>query len=884
VIHINEEIIRRVLADASTKGFTLFKRNLYSILREKKTIFVVAVLLLPAIISLYWVVEVRFDEDEERVELTAHELGNDVDAEADFPTLLFTGADLRFPVRLMNEGDRKVPVYVNGTIQNQSFSGGPFVLDPHHTVTKEVLLPTGNFTAKTGSPVFLYLEIQGTEYTIEQLLRDIEESGFTYELVIERGGAARDILRYGDIIPPWLDVPADIDIYRLVELYNATELKQNSIASFKVDVFSDPATMGNELQIPSAEESISFEYENHSKEIVIQLPRIMTFDRDTTVKGWVADNSSSWDFQIKAYIMNPYFLVMESPVFNSSHNGVFHLLFPEEAFTDEYSEHELVIVYFFENANGSLVTDFGEGARYRTERSGIVALSSTLAIESDPLNLSFVRERDSVFTFRWPLVYVQGLPATLSVSSSFYIPHEDSDPYDITVMVENQTIYNDSLRSTGAPFLWSSQEFTVDDAPQGPMPMMELNISIFNGYLNEQRYFNSSISQNMSFIGMDDFYSVVWGKKHEVVATYGIDLAASLEFPSLISTKDDETIYLEVRNDGLEEHDIEFTVSIQSEDYELVSTVNASENRRIPLEISTRKLKGENNVLVRFFLTIRKVNEKGGRSTEESQEIFQGFGNFDLDELIGDDELESGSWEDDEFIYITESKEVQVVETKKDNQVALSIYLFMFTQFYLLLLVLIVCMVYGSMMIKDEIENKTLHLLLTSPLTKFEIIMYKYLAYVVGTFLILLIPIVANYVILSSTLGLHEALLNVVVLTNSLFIIFLAVVAYGAIYMLIGNLPRRPVFLGVTYAIFWESFVARIPIFIQYFTINHYLRSVMLPMMEEYVANSQDLLWLTSGLGTSLATPQATALIILTIVPFIFLFMNMLFLKYRDFS
>ena len=882
VIPINEEIIRRILADASTKGFALFKRNLYTILRERKTLFVIGFLLLPALLSFYWAVEVRFEEDTELVRLTAHEIGNDVEAELGLPEFLFTGADLRFPVKLSNAGDREVKVFMNGSVQKQRFSGGPFPLGPRQIETEEVFLPTGNLTVGMESEVLLYVEIEGTDYPVEQLLRDIEENGFTYDFVITAGPQARNTIKYSNQLPPWLGITEEIDIYKLVELYNATELKQNAIQFFEMDVLSDPVQVENRLNIPKDEDTLSFEYENHSKEITIQMPEIMTFDRDTTVKGWVVDNASSWRFHIKAYTTNPYDLILESPVFNSDSDKIFNITFPDEAFTDDYGSHGLILVYFFENEDGTLITEFGAGARYRKELFEVVVLSSALDINPRFQNLNFVKDQDAVFAFIWPLLYAQGVPTSFTLNAVFYVPHGDAVPYNITMTVGGHIIYNASFSSAGESFNWLTPEFKLDELLPGSL---EINITVFNGFLNEYRYIDSFLHSHITLVGLDDFYEVVQEEKHGVVATYGIDLVTSLEFPELLSTRDDETVYLELRNDGLTEHDITFVVSIQSENYETSSTVNGSENKRVPLKISTAKLDGEEDVKVSFLLMIKKIKEEEGRSVEEMQEFFQGFVDFDPDDFINDGGGELRVWEDEEAIYISVDRDVQIVETKKENQIALSLFLQIFTQLYLLFLVLIVCMVYGSMMIKDEVENKTLHLLLTSPLTKFEIIIYKYLAYVVGVFVILLIPITVNYIVISSTLGLHEALLNVIVLSSSLFIVFLAVVCYGAIYMFIGNLPRHPILLGVTYAIFWESFVTRLPIFIQYFTVNHYIRSVMLPLMEGYVMNSRDILWLNSAISdTSLATPQATALLILTIIPFFFLFFNILFLKYRDYS
>ncbi len=888
VIHINDELIRRILDDASTKGFTLFKRNLYAIVRERKTILILGVLLLPSLLSLYWAAE-GSEEDFHELNFSAHEFGNEVDTELVFPRTLYTEIDLVQRLSLRNTGDREVVVYLNGTIQDTKFSCGPYTVEAGSYQDEEMVLSTKELERTPETEVLLYTEIVGTDYTMDQLLTDIQKEGYNYSFVQQTGPIALQFLTSDSpfTIPP--EFLQGFDMETLARLYNATRDKAGAIHFLEVEVIQDAAFAESRLSLPQADHTVSFDYENHSREIALNVPQLMTYDSANHIRGWVVDNSSSWDFQVKIYLSSSFTLISSSQVYDSGEVKNFNLTIHPWEFPSSYQSEEITIVYFFANATGILVDEQVPGARYRIMETEVLTHPSRLQVKGGKNLLNFTLEKDSLFVIFYPAFYLKGFNATLAIYGSINVPHPGADPNVVTLFIDEEEAYRGEFQAGEGGYLDATYQMNLDDYEPD---LYFVEISVYNAFLKEYR--NSSIVAIIQIVEEEAYYDLIPATQLSFFAGYGIDLRASVDFPEILSTRDKETVELEIYSSGLVEHDLEFFIETQDLNMYDRITVNASSEEKLPFSVPTEELVPGEEVDVVFLLKIRKMKfseENGSRGEDGEQgslllEPAQGFGGFDDFEewFLEDENTESGKWQDEEFIYIKETRTVYIVETKKANLEAISVFLGLFTQLYLLFLVLIVCMVYGSMMIKDEIENKTMHLLLVSPLTRFEIVVYKYLAYVVGVFLILMIPITVNYLIVTYSLGASEMLFNIVVLANTLFITFLAVACYGTVYMLIGALPKHPIFLGVTFAIFWEGFIGRLPFFLQHFTLNHYLRSVMLPLMEEYVLNSGEMLSLVSFDGKSLATSPFLAFIILAVVPFALLILNIVFLRTRDFS
>jgi ABC-type transport system involved in multi-copper enzyme maturation permease subunit len=133
---------------------------------------------------------------------------------------------------------------------------------------------------------------------------------------------------------------------------------------------------------------------------------------------------------------------------------------------------------------------------------------------------------------------------------------------------------------------------------------------------------------------------------------------------------------------------------------------------------------------------------------------------------------------------------------------------------------------FATALVADEVEGKTLTYLTTRPLTRPAVFAGKFAAYVV-TALTLALPagVLTFFVLLSARGG--SALAGAAPdLLRDLGVMALALVAYGALFALLGVLLKRPVVPGLAFLYGWEL-MANLPGFLPRFTFTAWLRSLV---------------------------------------------------------
>jgi ABC-type transport system involved in multi-copper enzyme maturation permease subunit len=141
-------------------------------------------------------------------------------------------------------------------------------------------------------------------------------------------------------------------------------------------------------------------------------------------------------------------------------------------------------------------------------------------------------------------------------------------------------------------------------------------------------------------------------------------------------------------------------------------------------------------------------------------------------------------------------------------------------------LVIFISLFYGTALISEEVEGKTLTYLFMRPIPKPAIMLGKYLALIwIGA--IMIIPtVVLSYVILYAGGNMAPFFQDLRVLIRDIGIVFLALLAYGALFSLLGAWMRHSILLGLAYAFGWEGIVALLPGFTRKLTITHYVQSI----------------------------------------------------------
>jgi len=142
------------------------------------------------------------------------------------------------------------------------------------------------------------------------------------------------------------------------------------------------------------------------------------------------------------------------------------------------------------------------------------------------------------------------------------------------------------------------------------------------------------------------------------------------------------------------------------------------------------------------------------------------------------------------------------------------------------LVLIFVTLVNASTLIRDEIEDNTLPYLLTRPISKPALVFYKYVAYLASALVLLVPSIVLAYGVTElHTQSPFSADLDV--LSGFLITTILGSAAYGALFLFISVLVRRPLAVGLLIGFLWESVVGNIPGDVRKLSVIHYLKSIL---------------------------------------------------------
>lgn len=133
---------------------------------------------------------------------------------------------------------------------------------------------------------------------------------------------------------------------------------------------------------------------------------------------------------------------------------------------------------------------------------------------------------------------------------------------------------------------------------------------------------------------------------------------------------------------------------------------------------------------------------------------------------------------------------------------------------------------YATSLVADEVEGRTLTYLLTRPLTRASIFAGKFAAYLATTFTLALPAAVVTFFVLMTAPQAPPLGPAVSDLLRDLGVMLLALVAYGALFGLLGVLLKRPVIPGLLFLYGWEL-LANLPGYLPRFTLTAWLRSLI---------------------------------------------------------
>jgi ABC-2 type transport system permease protein len=143
---------------------------------------------------------------------------------------------------------------------------------------------------------------------------------------------------------------------------------------------------------------------------------------------------------------------------------------------------------------------------------------------------------------------------------------------------------------------------------------------------------------------------------------------------------------------------------------------------------------------------------------------------------------------------------------------------------YLRFVVPVLGVFYGTALIADEVDDRTITYLFTRPVPRASILLGKYVAYLVCTTLVVLPSVMLVYFLL---VPLKEVGTHFVSFVTDLGLLALGLAVYGALFALVGTMLRRPVIAGLVFAFGWEQIAMLMPGYVRRFTLVYYLQGLV---------------------------------------------------------
>jgi ABC-type transport system involved in multi-copper enzyme maturation permease subunit len=133
---------------------------------------------------------------------------------------------------------------------------------------------------------------------------------------------------------------------------------------------------------------------------------------------------------------------------------------------------------------------------------------------------------------------------------------------------------------------------------------------------------------------------------------------------------------------------------------------------------------------------------------------------------------------------------------------------------------------YGTSLIADEVEDKTITYLFTRPIPRGAVLLGKYFAYLVCTVLLVLPSVMLVFFLVVPTGGgsVGAAFPG---LAADLGMLVVGLASYGAVFALVGTRLKRPLVAGLVFAFGWEPGVLLFPGYLKRLTVAYYMQALV---------------------------------------------------------
>ena len=170
---------------------------------------------------------------------------------------------------------------------------------------------------------------------------------------------------------------------------------------------------------------------------------------------------------------------------------------------------------------------------------------------------------------------------------------------------------------------------------------------------------------------------------------------------------------------------------------------------------------------------------------------------------------------------------------------------------------------YGTSLIADEVEDKTITYLFTRPIPRGAVLLGKYFAYLVCTVFVVLPSLVLVWLLVVPMGGsLGQSFPD---LLKDLCLLAIGLSAYGALFALVGSVMKRPLLVGLIWVLGWEPIIMVVPGYLKRFSVAFYLQgfvphampsdsplSLVQELFRETPGLTESVIWLSAIVGLSL--------------------------------
>ena len=144
--------------------------------------------------------------------------------------------------------------------------------------------------------------------------------------------------------------------------------------------------------------------------------------------------------------------------------------------------------------------------------------------------------------------------------------------------------------------------------------------------------------------------------------------------------------------------------------------------------------------------------------------------------------------------------------------------------FFLRFIVPVLGVFYGTSLMADEVEDRTITYLFTRPIRRGAVLVGKYLAFLVCTTLVVLPSVVLVYFLL---VPLSQVGRTFVAFAADLGLLALGLAAYGGLFAFVGAALKRPLVSGLVFVFGWEQVALLVPGYLKRFTVAHYVQGLV---------------------------------------------------------